>query len=188
MTEGLRCKECGAPVDRSIEFCTACGAYLGWTEEEVAAAGGEAAAMVEDTAPVAVAPAAGHAPPASAAPPPAASPRPTIEGGKFCPGCGASNPPSRTFCSRCAIALEGASAPTEPVPVVSAGPGGGRRFPVLPIVALVIVVIAVGIVLLTRGGDNTPTASGPATSVAPSAVDTTVAGPATDAQPEGDGD
>jgi len=176
MTEGLRCKDCGAPVDRSIQFCTACGAYLGWAEQETPAAAGEAEV---DTAPVAVVPAAGRAPTA-AVPPPTAGPRPIIEGGKFCPGCGASNSPSRTFCSRCGAALEGAAAvtTTEPVPVVKAAPVR-RRLPVVPILAVLILVIAVGIVLVTRGGNDTESATSPNSST--TIIETTVAGPTTTA-------
>lgn len=135
MTEGLRCETCGAPVDRTIEFCTACGAYLGWAEKPDAgpAPAREAEADI-DTAPVAVAGGgAGR--------------------GRICPSCGASNVGTRTFCSHCGTALDGVgAASTQPVPVVSVERGARRRVPVVAICAVVIMVIAVGIVLVSQAG------------------------------------
>ncbi len=165
MTEGLVCRECGAPVDRTIDFCTECGAYLGWAEEPAEADVG--------TAPVvAVAPAPPHV--AAPAEPVAPTPRVRIEGGTICPACGVSNPPERTFCSHCAAPLTGQSRTTTPIPVVSSAPARRRRGPPLFLIVVVLVLVAAGVVLVNRGGDDKESASPPPTTVAPSTTVTAV--------------
>jgi hypothetical protein len=133
---GAICLECGEPVDRDVEFCTNCGAYLEWNATESG----------EEAAPVAVVRMGERPPPraseamtvpsprtASASDPAtAAQPAPAAAGGRgesdprrrrtaevprvdapvagWCSRCGTDNPPELRFCRRCALEFQPATA------------------------------------------------------------------------------
>lgn len=118
------CRQCGAQVQDTDDFCGNCGNYLGWGanpergEETVADPDAPKVPSEAEAAPVVVEPEQlgpvlpGR--PRARRPLPSASAQAAVTGPP-CPVCGTPNPPGRRFCRRCATSLD----PAEPVPVTA---------------------------------------------------------------------
>lgn len=139
------CPSCGVLLDRAEgDFCSGCGTYIPWprkVEPEAQPPAGEEAITVRQPGEAAATAAAAGTPPGAAR----EQTPPSVD--VVCPACATPNPPTRTLCRKCGVALT-APRPTSPaVEAMDAPARGLDRLKVamaaLAVAALVAVVVVV---------------------------------------------